>query len=105
MRALLVLPAVLALGAWDVCTVTLPDGRSDGTGALLLSHQLNLAACVARVVPRALLQGTREDAKAKVRAACVGDAVASQSMTLAQATALTDRLVDQEINVLEKCPF
>ena len=111
MRALLVLPIAMAVGAWepgDPCTLSLPDGRSGGNTApwaQLLNHQLNLAACVARSAPRAMLLGDPSRAKARVRAACVGYAVASGAMTPAQASALTDRLVDQEIDFLLKCPY
>lgn len=108
MRALLILPVALALGAWDPCVITLPDGRSGGNtapAAQLFNHQLNLAACVARHAPRALLQGSRDRARAQVRSACVPYAVASKSMTAAQASALTDQLVDQEYDFLGKCRY
>jgi hypothetical protein len=110
MSPLLVLPAVLALGASDPCVVTLPDappgaGAPAGPAAQRFNNQLNLAACVARHTPRAMLLESRAKARARVRDACVGAAVASGSMTAAQASALADRLVDQEIAALTTCRY
>lgn len=107
MRTLLVLPIVLLVGAWgDPCVLTPPDGTSGGNTQprfQLLNNQLNLAACVAQHTPRAMLRGDRAKARAQVREACVRHALVGRSMTLAQAEALSDRMVDQEIDLLTKC--
>jgi hypothetical protein len=106
MRALAVLPIVVAVGAWDPCEPWQPDARAIGNSpqeVQLLNTQLRLSGCVAQHVPRAMLHGSRAQARAVVRRACVGDAVASRTMSEAQASALADRLVDQEIDFLTRC--
>jgi hypothetical protein len=110
MTLLLVLPTVLALGASDPCVVTLPQVRPGGgppayPEAQRFNNQLNLAACVARHIPRAMLRDSRAQTRAQVRKACVGEAVASGSMTAAQASAIADELADQEIAALEVCRY
>lgn len=111
MRALLVIPAALLLGAAaDPCTLELPRGQLPRPGATwyqlqLLNQQLNLAACVAAHTPPGLRAGSLPRIREKVRAACVGDAAASGTMTEDQAAALSDRLVDQDVAQLTRCHF
>ena len=71
----------------------------------LLNYQLDLAGCVAEHTPYALQAGSPPRIRAQVRAACVGEAVANQVMTEAQAAALSDQLVDQEVAQLTRCLY
>lgn len=109
MRALLVLPAALALGAAaDPCALHFPESQLPPSGATaqqpqLFNHQLALAGCVAEHTPDALRAGSLPRIRAQVRAACLGDAVAGGTMTEAQAGALSDRLVDQDVAQLTRC--
>lgn len=109
MRALLVLPAALAVGAAaDPCALNFPKGQLPLPGATAqqlqqLNHQLDLAGCVAEHTPEALAAGALPRIRAQVRAACVGEAVASGTMTRAEAAALSDQLVDQDVAQLTRC--
>ena len=112
MRALLVLPAALIVGAAaDPCALEyLPKSQLPRPGAgwqelQLLNQQLNLAACVAEQTPYAMRAGSLPRIRAKVRDACVGNAIATRSMTQAQAAALSDRLVDQDVAQLTRCRY
>ena len=112
MRALLVLPAALVVGAAaDPCALEdLPKSQLPRPGATwqqlqLLNYQLDLAGCVAEHTPYALRAGSLPRIRARVRAACVGKAVANRVMTEAQAAALSDQLVDQEVAVLNRCQY
>jgi hypothetical protein len=106
MRALLILPAALIIGAAaDPCALSfqMPRPGSSAQQFQLLNHQLDLAGCVAEHTPYAMRAGSLPRIRAQVRAACVGDAVASRTMTEAQAAALSDRLVDQDVAQLTRC--
>jgi hypothetical protein len=106
MRVLAVLPIAIAVGAWDPCTPPLPfepSGAETPAQVQMLTNQLKLAGCVSQYAPDAIRRGSRAKAKAEVRNACVGAAVATRTMTQAQASALSDRLVDQEIDFLTRC--
>jgi hypothetical protein len=109
MRALLVLPAALIVGAAaDPCALNFPSAPLLPPGATAqqlqaFNHQLDLAGCVAEHTPAALRAGSLPRIRAQVRAACVGEAVASRAMTEAQAAALSDRLVDQDVAQLTQC--
>jgi hypothetical protein len=111
MRALLILPAALLVGAAaDPCALHFPSaqsprGRAPWAQTQLLNYQLNLAGCVAEQTPNALQAGPLPRIRARVRDACVGKAVANQVMTQAQAGALTDQLVDQEVAQLTRCLY
>ena len=111
MRALLVIPAALIVGAAaDPCALELPKGQLPRPGATwqelqLLNQQLNLTGCVAAHTPYGMRASSLPKIRAEVRAACVGDAVASRTMTEAQAAALSDRLVDQDVAQLTRCQF
>jgi hypothetical protein len=112
MRALLVLPAALVVSAAaDPCAFDyLPRAQLPRPGETWyqlqrLNQQLNLAACVAQYTPFAMRAGSPPRIRAQVRAACVGYAVASRTMTEAQADALSDRLVDQTVAQLTRCLY
>ena len=110
MRALLILPVALVIGAaGDPCALNeLPSGKVPRPGSnaqqlQLLNRQLDLAGCVAEHTPYAMRAGSLPRIRAQVRAACVGEAVASRTMTEDQAAALSDRLVDQDVAQLTQC--
>jgi hypothetical protein len=118
MRALLVLPAALIVAAAavpcaaaDPCALEyLPRFQLPRPGATwrqlqLFKHQLDLVGCAAQHTPYALRAGSLPRIRAEVRAACVGEAVASATMTKAQASALSDQLVDQEVAQLTRCLY
>ena len=112
MRALLILPAALVVGAAaDPCALqNLPKGQLPRPGETwqqlqLLNYQLDLAGCVAEHTAYALQAGSPPRIRAQVRAACVGKAVANQVMTEAQAAALSDQLVDQQVALLTRCLY
>lgn len=111
MRALLILPAALLVGAAaDPCALHFPSGQLPRSGETwrqtqLLNYQLSLAGCVAEQTPLALQAGALPRIRAKVRDACVGKAVANQVMTEAQAGALSDQFVDQEVAQLTRCQY
>jgi hypothetical protein len=112
MRALLVLPAALIVSAAaDPCALDhlpksqLPRGGESWWQLQRLNHQLDLTACVAEHTPFALQAGSPPRIRAQVRAACVGEAVANRTMTEAEAAALSDRLVDQQVAVLTRCLY
>lgn len=112
MRALLVLPLALVVGAAaDPCALNaLPSGKVPPADATpqqlqLLNHQLDLAGCVAEHTPDAMRAGSLPRIRAQVRSACLGEALAGRTMTEAQAAALSDRLVDQEVAVLTRCEY
>jgi hypothetical protein len=107
MRALLALPIAIAIGAWDPCTPPLAaDEAGAGSNASIqvLNARLKLGGCVAQNMPSEVGRGSRAHAKAVVRKACVGRVTTGPgALPEAQAAALSDRLVDQEIDYLTKC--
>lgn len=105
MRALAVI-AAMAVGTSDPCTppqALEPNGG--GASSPTLSQRLELQGCVAQHIPRAMLRGSRARIKASVRAACLRRTAAGRPMPAAETSALIDRLVDQEIDYLTRCPY
>lgn len=107
MRALLALPIAIALGAWAPCTPPLAADEASAGSSLstqVFNARLKLGGCVAQNMPSEVGRDSRAHAKAVVRKACLGQVTTGPgALPEAQAAALSDRLVDQEIDFLTKC--
>jgi hypothetical protein len=68
--------------------------------AQLTADENEMAACVEQYTPDAMGFKSRIKIKAFIRNACVGHLVGDGFMTMAQASALCDRMIDREIDAL-----